>query len=318
MRTSVVNVVTLSGLLAVFGGCVLSEETFRSEVLPRAAFELSCPTDQVAVTRLADDSFGVSGCGRRAVYIYVSRVGYVNNTGIQRDVPVNITVVRPPAQPVALQQGAPAAPLAQAPKLPAQPPSAGEFVLVPLHVYLLNARGDDRSAFAAQIPAIVEQLDRIFEPAGVYFTSTGPVQTIEFAGGVPREHAVLRSNVPSAPEKEGFRLFLVRDLDANGAGLGDRDLVVKERPSLRQVDGGSSNAVARVAAHLLGGSLGLTPTRDESQLMALGTTGASLDVSSAKVVRTAAKQVRGAKSLEEASSTGVFPDAVATIRARNR
>jgi hypothetical protein len=69
----------------------------------RAAFELSCPRGQLAFQCLARGnmnagqggallyrdacvSWGVSGCGARAVYVSTSQ-GFVNNTGVRRDGP---------------------------------------------------------------------------------------------------------------------------------------------------------------------------------------------------------------------------------------
>ena len=111
-------------------------------------------------------------------------------------------------------------------------------------------------------------------------------------------------------------MFFVRDLDANGAGLGGGDMVVRERPGLLRADGEGGNPVARVVGHVIGGALGLTATRDASQLMAMGTTGIGLDPTSARSARAAATQIHGAKTFGEAVSAGVFPDAVAAIRAR--
>jgi hypothetical protein len=283
-------------------GC-LNEENFRSEMLPRVSFELGCPPDQLVVTRIGDESFGVSGCGRRAVYMYVPRIGYVNNIGVQSD------VARAPA-PAASQTGESSTVVH-----PAEPPPVEEFVVVPLRVVLLRGHGDASTAFATEVPSIVEQINKIFVVAGVFFDLEGPPETVELAGDLPWQHSGLKGVVPGARQAEGFRLIVVRDLDANGAGLGGGDIVVQERPGLRLVPGPVAHPVARVAAHLLGGELGLTSSRYPSTLMALGTTGTLLDAPSVSTLHAAAKQVRGAKSFDEAVRTGAFPAAVAAIRA---
>jgi hypothetical protein len=299
MRASIIAVMTLA---LGFLGCV-NEASFRSEMLPRAAFELGCPADQVVVTSLGEDSFGVAGCGRRAVYMYVARVGFVNNTGVQHD------ATRAPSP-------APAPQAAGSPTLvyPAQRPPAEEFVVVPLRVYRLRAHADPGAAFTTDVPTIMKNLNRMFVLAGVYFHLEGPPQTVELEGDVPRQRASLKSVLPSAPEEQGFRLFIVHDLDANGAALGGGDLVVQERPALRLVPGPVAEPVARVAAHLLGGALGLGPSRYPSMLMAQGTTGVLLDAPSVSVLHAAAKQVRGAKTFDEAARTSALADAVAEIR----
>ncbi len=63
------------------------KEGFRTEALPRAAFELSCPAESLEVVDLTPDrqfahgsQMGVSGCGKKVVYVYLDNV-WVNNTG---------------------------------------------------------------------------------------------------------------------------------------------------------------------------------------------------------------------------------------------
>ena len=81
--------------IALVAGCwslpearalVLSD--FRTDVLSRAAFELDCAVDRVQITDLTPknrglmySSVGVTGCGRKAVYVYVFNQGWVNNGG---------------------------------------------------------------------------------------------------------------------------------------------------------------------------------------------------------------------------------------------
>lgn len=62
----------LAGALAslVLVGCGASEfDQLRS----RAAFEFDCPEREVQIRNLDEDgeAYGVSGCGKRAVYLYV-------------------------------------------------------------------------------------------------------------------------------------------------------------------------------------------------------------------------------------------------------
>ena len=53
--------------------------------LKRAAFEFDCPEEELKVQNLGQDKVGVSGCGKKAVYLYVQTgshsAEYVNNTG---------------------------------------------------------------------------------------------------------------------------------------------------------------------------------------------------------------------------------------------
>jgi hypothetical protein len=286
-------------------GCV-SEGTFRSETLPRAAFELGCPADQVAVARLGDRSVGVSGCGRRAVYVYMPGMGYVNNTGVQSDGAraTTLTAAQATLSPT----------LSPTVVRPAELPPPEQFVVVPLHVLLLRGHGDASTAFVSEVSSVVDQINRLFGLAGIYFNLESPPEMVELPGYLPWQVAGLKSVLPSSHAAEGFRLFIVRDLDVNGASLGGGDIVVQERPGLRLAPGPVSHPVARVGAHLLGGALGLAPSMYPSMLMALGTTGTLLDAPSVSVLKAAAKQVRGAKTFDEVVRAGAFPAAVAAIR----
>ena len=73
-------------------GCGANQlEQFRKDSLPRAAFDMSCPQDQLVVVPLnpeatdwnlhARGQVGVSGCGKKATYVNTSGGGWVlNNT----------------------------------------------------------------------------------------------------------------------------------------------------------------------------------------------------------------------------------------------
>lgn len=71
-------------------GCPTVGENFRSQALARASFEMQCPREQLQLTglnRSLDDGMnpgaqvGVTGCGRRAVYVAAYGAGWVMNTG---------------------------------------------------------------------------------------------------------------------------------------------------------------------------------------------------------------------------------------------
>ena len=82
--------------LAVTGiGCatVTAESSFKEKALKRAAFELGCPADQLTMTVLerndglgcAGSQMGVSGCGKKAVYVCDRSQNWINNTGAQKE-----------------------------------------------------------------------------------------------------------------------------------------------------------------------------------------------------------------------------------------
>jgi hypothetical protein len=60
----VVALVTL--VSACIAGCAGSQDIFRSTVAKRASFDMSC--QQVAVENIGGDSFGATGCEKKASY----------------------------------------------------------------------------------------------------------------------------------------------------------------------------------------------------------------------------------------------------------
>jgi hypothetical protein len=74
----------LVGLVAVLAGCATFDaENFKKTDLRRAAFELGCKPEQLTVTDVAEREVGVTGCGKRAVYVIAPNGGWVNNGGVQ-------------------------------------------------------------------------------------------------------------------------------------------------------------------------------------------------------------------------------------------
>ena len=82
-------------LLASGCGSTIAE-SFRRRGLDRAAFELQCPPEQVELTGLGTpldskakrgSQVGVSGCGRRLVYVFMERSGWILNSDSQRETP---------------------------------------------------------------------------------------------------------------------------------------------------------------------------------------------------------------------------------------
>ncbi len=54
----------------VFAACAAAS-TEMTPLGPRASFDLECPLEKMKSTRLGDNTWGASGCGRRAVYQWV-------------------------------------------------------------------------------------------------------------------------------------------------------------------------------------------------------------------------------------------------------
>ncbi len=55
----------------LFSSCVMqnSRAHFEKTGLKRAAFDLNCDIKKLTVMDLGEQSFGVSGCGKKAVYV---------------------------------------------------------------------------------------------------------------------------------------------------------------------------------------------------------------------------------------------------------
>ena len=81
-------------LLLTLGGCVAdAKSSFEDNTLKRVSFELSCPRKSLHYTVLREPeravgcsgaSVGVTGCGKKAVYVCIADEQWVNNTGDER------------------------------------------------------------------------------------------------------------------------------------------------------------------------------------------------------------------------------------------
>ncbi len=54
--------------LAMFFFVACGGSSYPEQFKSRAAFEMECPLSALKLTYLEDDTWGVSGCGKRAVY----------------------------------------------------------------------------------------------------------------------------------------------------------------------------------------------------------------------------------------------------------
>jgi hypothetical protein len=79
MRANRLCLVVLLSAIASLGACggrgggAGAPET--TIVRPRAAYELSCPDAQLAVTRISSSTYGVAGCGGRVTYTCMGGMG---------------------------------------------------------------------------------------------------------------------------------------------------------------------------------------------------------------------------------------------------
>lgn len=76
----------LMGLL--FVGCASFANNKRQAVSAKAAFDLSCPGDKLLLSPLSNENmeratYGVTGCGKKASYVYVPGAGAVLNSPVE-------------------------------------------------------------------------------------------------------------------------------------------------------------------------------------------------------------------------------------------
>ncbi len=87
---SPIHVALALSLVAAAGCGATVRESFASNALERAAFELKCPREIIEIVPLnrgLDDrneqetQVGVKGCGKQAVYVYMRGMGWIANPG---------------------------------------------------------------------------------------------------------------------------------------------------------------------------------------------------------------------------------------------
>ena len=197
---------------------------------------------------------------------------------------------------------------------PAQLAAADRFLIVPLRVHVLTAPDlelADCKLKDADVTRIVGKLNAIWSKAGIHFglesvvrepaaqqdrfrliveLKQGELEQSDFQLLLPRQNRVF----------DGLQAFFFHELPFNGTYLGDDCVIVREGVQLKAVAGGSDEPMARVLGFSLGRALSLTPRREpETSLMALGTSGMSLDADDAERARRVAKTIKGVMTLAD-------------------
>jgi hypothetical protein len=80
------------GIAGVLSACVspASMAGFKhagSGGLERAAYELDCPENQLELTYLGNGTVGAAGCGKKAIYVWMTNAGWVNNSAAKESKP---------------------------------------------------------------------------------------------------------------------------------------------------------------------------------------------------------------------------------------
>ena len=196
-------------------------------------------------------------------------------------------------------------------------PAYDLFVVIPLRVHVLTSKtldlfdgqtGDD------EVIKAVPKINAIWSKAGISFGLESIVR--EPAAQLDRFQTLVQLNngqfegvdvfayLLTTPSRvfDGLHVYLFHDLPINGAYLIGADAtIVKEKPELKQVKGGSDNPLARVAARGLGQALGLAVREDQVGLLSPGTNGVGLSESEVGRARQVAKTIPGALEVDDAA-----------------
>ncbi len=195
-------------------------------------------------------------------------------------------------------------------------PAFDQFLVVPLRIHVVvspefpmtNTRISDAEV-ARSVPAI----NAIWSKAGILFGLDSIVR--EPAGQLERFQLLVKMTngefpntdpfamlLPQQPSRvfDGVHLYIFHELPYNGFYIAAADAALAlEKPSLRPVEGGSKDALARVAARFLGEAIGLVPGReDEIGLASGGTNGVGLSAAEIAQVRKVARTVPGVMAVE--------------------
>ena len=213
-------------------------------------------------------------------------------------------------------------------------PAFDQFVVIPLRVHILTSKDLDLASpkiTDAEAAKLVPAINAFWSKAGISFGLDSVVR--EPASQVERFQATLEVNngelgdmnafaylMPIASRNfDGLHVYIFGDLPFNGAYLPGADAsVVKERPELNEVKGGTKEWAARVAARGLGQALGLPARPDEVGLLSAGTNGVGLNQAEIGRARQVARTIPG--SLEVAAAAKVAGEAASkgdVPRARN-
>ena len=180
---------------------------------------------------------------------------------------------------------------------PRTPLPQERFLIVPLRVHVLASRtlaDADCALTDVDLERILAKVNRIWHQAGIHFgvesivheeaAGVSRFQNLRVLSDGPLPLGLYRGLLPGSSRSPGLlHVYYLHELPVNGVYLGEGTAIVKETAQLRAVEGGIDEPLPRVTAHELGHALGLAHHREESHLLASGTTGFALGVN--EVVR---------------------------------
>jgi hypothetical protein len=174
-----------------------------------------------------------------------------------------------------------------------------DYLLVPLRVHLLSAQAAPEigtTLTKEDVARILEKINRVWSQAGVHFFLESLVEE-EAANQDAYAHRETQNGVednwilqlrPKRSMSDGlFHIYYVKHMRNNGIYFPEA-IFVKDTASLRAVEGGIDEPLPRVTSHELGHALALAHRQSNTNLMASGTTGTSLNAAEITRARAAA------------------------------
>ena len=166
-----------------------------------------------------------------------------------------------------------------------------EFLIVPVRVHLLRSTGEDALNCRLEekdVRRVFEKINRIWNKAGLapMVESIVSEDAIRPEGFNPATLNDFKAVRPAKGRDAGMvHVYYVHALPTNGVFFGTDAIFVKDTAALRAVKGGVDEPLPRVTSHEIGHAMGLPHRQDTINLMALGTTGWSINDAEIETVR---------------------------------
>ena len=187
--------------------------------------------------------------------------------------------------------------------------------MIPLRVHILTSKDLDlANARITDLEAakLVPKINAIWSKAGIAFGLESVIR--EPAAQVERFRSIVAANngqvadlaifayliPPTNRSFDGLHVYVLGDLPFNGVyNAGAEASIVKDKPELNEVKGGTKDWVARVAAQGLGRAMGLNGRQDEVGLLSSGTNGVGLNDVEIGRARQVARTIAGILDVDD-------------------
>jgi hypothetical protein len=197
-------------------------------------------------------------------------------------------------------------------------PAYDQFLVIPLRLHVLTTKNPDLGNSRmtdAELVNTVERINDIWHKAGIHFGLEAifrepAIQEERFWAMLELQKVQQNNNqnffnntyaylLPASTRAfAGLHLYIFQELPFNSLYVLPLDAtLVKEKPELVPVEGGSKYPVARVASRGFGLALGLTTRQDEFGALSSGTNGVGLNEGEVATARRIATTIQGAKGV---------------------